>query len=279
MTQSSINHRILQSTTLKQSELERTPGAVAVSLKGKGAGVFLAPILLPKVGQTHGPGGGDPPLLDYSVISGRKLSLASEPKKSFWKQEKDDKEEKTLRRIRRFYQRFFTGVAVGGRLRFLTLTSSDEAVSQDKDIHQSWTCLKKRLRRRLGVFEYIGVREIKGDRQHLHLVFRGSYIEQQLISAWWTEIHKSPVVFVEAMYRVKGGARELGKYLGKQIRNRYWCSYDWVFKGWVGWSRKVRQLRGNFPSKTILVALAKLAKDKRKELQGFLCPELDLEFG
>ena len=65
------------------------------------------------------------PLLDYSVISARKL------KQRFWAKEQSDKAGKTSRRVRRFYQRYFTGV--GGRLRFLTLTSSDEAVAEGLD--------------------------------------------------------------------------------------------------------------------------------------------------
>jgi len=204
-------------------------------------------------------------LLDSSVITARS-------RKSFVGEERSDKEGKTSRRVRRFYQRYFTGVGVGGRLRFLTLTSSDEAVAEGLDIHRSWRCLLMRLRRRLGRFEYVGVREVKGDRQHLHLVFRGSYIEQQLISAIWTEVHKSPVVFVEAMYKVRGGARELGKYLTKEIYNRYWASYGWVFKGWVGWSHKVRRIYGNFPSKHILVALAKLDVLERLRAMWILAP-------
>ena len=213
------------------------------------------------------------PLLDNSVITARKARLDTEVE---W----GDKSGATMRRIRRFYQRFFTGVAVGGRLRFLTLTSSDAAVAEGLDIHRSWRCLLMRLRRRFGAFEYIGVREIKSDRQHLHLVFRGSYIEQLLISDLWVEIHHSPIVDIRAMYKVRGGARELAKYIGKEICNRYWCSYNWVFRGWVSWSRKVRQVRGYFPSKTILAILARISDRAKRKLALFaLCPELGLDYG
>jgi len=78
-----------------------------------------------------------------------------------------------------------------GRLRVLTLTTSDKALSGGKDIHRSFRPLVMRLRRRWGHFEYIGVREIKGDRQHLHLVFRGEYMEQATISAMWASLHNS----------------------------------------------------------------------------------------
>ena len=41
--------------------------------------------------------------------------------------------DKSARQIRRFYHRYFTGVGVGGRIRLLTLTSSDEAVGKGLD--------------------------------------------------------------------------------------------------------------------------------------------------
>ena len=72
------------------------------------------------------------------------------------------------RRVRRFYQRYFTGVGIGGHLRVLTLTTSDKALALGQDIHRSFRALVLRLRRRYGRFEYIGVKEVKNDREHLH---------------------------------------------------------------------------------------------------------------
>jgi hypothetical protein len=172
----------------------------------------------------------------------------------------------------RFYQRYFTGVGVGGQLRILTLTTSDEALLLGLDIHKAFRALVMRLRRRFGSFEYIGVKEIKGDREHLHLVFRGSYMEQALISAMWQGIYHSKVVDIRKVYKARGGARYLAKYLAKGILNRYWCSYNWVFKGWVGWSKRVRKVVGQYPSKGLVQVLARLAKDKRLEAMWFFCP-------
>ena len=170
----------------------------------------------------------------------------------------DYEQEKMDRRVRRFYQRYFTGVGVGGRLRLLTLTSSDEAVAEGIDIHKSFRALKERLRRRWGRFEYMGVKEFKGDRTHVHLVFRGEYMEQVMISAMWHEIHKSPVVDVRAIWSQRGGARYMVKYLAKSMANRYWASYNWVFKGWVAWSKRVKRAFGFYPSKLLLQSLARL---------------------
>ena len=129
-----------------------------------------------------------------------------------------------------------------------------------------------RLRRRFGQFEYIGVREVKGDRQHIHLVSRGAYMDQALISAMWQAIHKSKVVDIRAVFKVRGGAKYLAKYLAKGTLNRYWASYNWVFTGWVSWSRRVKRAIGHFPSKRLLQSLARLDQEKRRQAQWFFCP-------
>jgi hypothetical protein len=129
-----------------------------------------------------------------------------------------------------------------------------------------------RLRRRFGQFEYIGVKEVKGDRQHLHLVFRGGYMEQAIISAMWQAIHKSKIVDIRLVYKARGGVRYLAKYLTKEMFNRYWASYNWVFKGWVGWSKRFKKQIGYYPDKTILVVLARLDEVKRRVAMGFLLP-------
>jgi len=176
------------------------------------------------------------------------------------------------RRIRRFYQRFYTGVGVGGQLRVLTLTTSNEALALGKDVHRSFRALVLRLRRRYGRFEYIGVREVKGDRVHLHVVFRGEYMQQASISSMWQAIHASPVVDIRAVYKARGGVRYLAKYLAKEAYNRYWASYNWVFKGWVGWSRRFNQQVGHYPSQGVLGALARLDVGKRLSVMRLLCP-------
>lgn len=220
-----------------------------------------------------------PVSLDSSVKGGRKLELKLSPKKSFFASEQSDKSGQTSRRARRFYQRFFTGAFVGrtsadprgGRLRFLTLTSSDQAVIEQLDIHKSWTKLKKRIRRAWGSFEYIAVKEHKGDRIHVHMVFRGPFIPQDWIEKAWLDIHHSIIVKIETVdkKRKRGMGWELAKYLSKECCH-YWQSYGWVFEGWVGWSRYVRKVTKNFPSMPILRTLARMFKEERKRVIDFL---------
>jgi len=171
------------------------------------------------------------------------------------------------KRVRRFYQRFYTGVGVGGRLRFLTLTTSNEALVEGKDIHRSFRTLVKRVRRKFGGFEYIGVKEFEGDREHLHLVFRGEYMPQDWISDTWKSIHASPIVYIEAIQSAQEGVKYLAKYLSKDMHNRFWCSQNWVFKGWVGWTKKFCKLFGHYPHRSVVQSLARLDVERRREVQ------------
>lgn len=235
-----------------------TEGSVSNHL-ATGGQEGLANSTAPKERDADG-GGGRCPLLDnYDTTARQSYAKAGVRWKNLDKN----------RRVRRFYQRYFTGVGVGGRLRFLTLTSSDEAVVKGYDIHKHFRALVMRLRRRWGRFEYMGVVEIKGDRHHLHLVFRGEYMAQAQLSAMWASIHKSPVVDIQAVYKAKGGARYLAKYLAKEGVNRYWASYNWVFAGWVGWSRRVKRAVGHYPSRALLRSLAVLDKVKRRLAMDF----------
>jgi len=168
--------------------------------------------------------------------------------------------------VRRFYQRFFTGVGVGGRLRVLTLTTSNKALAEGKDIHRSFRTFVKRVRRKFGEFAYIGVKEFKGDREHLHLVFRGKYMKQKWISDTWEDIHASPVVYIQAQ-NAQDGAKYLAKYLAKDVHSRYWCSQNWVFKGWVGWTKKFCKLFGHYPHQSVVQSLARLDVERRREVQ------------
>jgi len=99
-----------------------------------------------------------------------------------------------------------------------------------------------RLKRRNLIKGYIKVPEqSKNGKQHLHVLFRGSYIEQAMISAWWLEIHKAQVVDIR---KVKGGrtpkqlASYMAKYMSKENLYRYSWNWGWVWRGFVkDWKR------------------------------------------
>jgi hypothetical protein len=82
---------------------------------------------------------------------------------------------------------------------------------------------------------YIKVPEFtKRGKQHLHILFRGHYIPQELLSLWWNQIHKSSIVWIEYV-RLHGGnkaiAGYMAKYMSKDMAGRYSWSWGWVWRG------------------------------------------------
>lgn len=164
------------------------------------------------------------PSLDTTTITAR------EPKP----QSKEYLEWLCRRRRNRLYQRAMSGLRVGGNLKFVTLTSSSEAMEAGRDIRQSWRVLLQRLRRRSLCSGYVKVMEYtKAGLPHLHLVIRGPWLSQSWLSQQWAEIHLSPIVDVRRVQRKDGAASYLAKYMGKSSAARYSWSWDWVWRGFV----------------------------------------------
>jgi len=139
-----------------------------------------------------------------------------------------------------------SGLERGGSLRFLTLTSSPEAT---QDIQKSWRALYMRLKRRNLIQGYIKVPELTlAGRMHLHILFRGEYIAQVLLSKWWQEIHHSKIVDIRS-FRPHGGKKRtaayMAKYMSKENAGRYSWSLGWVWRGfcrhWLLWKRFWRE--------------------------------------
>jgi len=153
--------------------------------------------------------------------------------------------DKRTAKSRRCYHRVISGLERGGRFRFLTLTSSNQSPDT---CQRSWRVLYMRLKRRGLVEGYIKVPELsKNGKQHLHVLFRGEYIAQAMLSEWWQEIHKAKVVDIRQVRhkRSKGQlAAYMAKYLSKENFFRYSWSWDWVWRGFVkDWTKLKRGLR------------------------------------
>lgn len=143
---------------------------------------------------------------------------------------------------RRCFHRVMSGIERGGRLRFLTLTSSNDS---PPTIQPSWRKLVMRMRRRGLVKGYIKVPELsKNGKQHCHVLFRGTYIEQAWLSAQWQEIHGAKVVDIRKAVVGKSKTRiaaYLAKYMSKEGAGRYSWDWGWVWKGFVkDWCRLKR---------------------------------------
>lgn len=143
-----------------------------------------------------------------------------------------------------------SGLERGGSLRFLTLTTSPQS---PEDIQRSWRAIHMRMKRRGLIQGYIKVPEVtRSGRTHLHILFRGSYVSQQLLSSWWQEIHRARVVDIRSFrpyHGKKATASYMAKYMSKELAGRYSWSWGWVWRGfchdWTSWKRYWRK---NFES-------------------------------
>ncbi|MBA7709053.1 hypothetical protein ES703_117960 [subsurface metagenome] len=141
------------------------------------------------------------------------------------------------RRYKRMYHRVMSGLERDGSVRLLTLTTAREA--QSRPFQRDFRKLIMRLQRRNLVASYIRVPELtQTGLRHDHIVFRGSYIEQQYLSHLWAEIHESPVVDIRRCYGKRSIACYLANYLAKSPAGRYSYSWGWVWKGFAqSWKR------------------------------------------
>jgi hypothetical protein len=144
---------------------------------------------------------------------------------------------------RRCFQRTISGLERGGQFRFLTLTSSKES---SPDIHKHFRILMARLKRRGLVKGYIQVPEFtKSGLAHKHIIIRGSYIDQAILSAMWQEIHGAKIVDIRRIKSLHGKGRmanEMAKYMAKENALRYSWDWGWVWKGFCkDWTALKRQ--------------------------------------
>lgn len=135
---------------------------------------------------------------------------------------------------RRLYQRIMSGLelafAMKNNVRFLTLTSQDHDSPQ---FHTDFRRLVKRLRYHYNRFDYICVKEFtKRGYPHYHILYRGCYIPQSVVSSIWNEIHGSPIVDIRF---VRSKKSEIACYLAKYLcdGSRYGWSWNWVYVGFV----------------------------------------------
>lgn len=149
---------------------------------------------------------------------------------------------KSSQKSRRCYHRVISGLERGGNFRFLTLTSSNESPDS---CQRDWRCLYMRLQRRGLIQAYIKVPELsKNGKQHLHIIFRGEYITQAMISELWQELHKAKVVDIRRCNLARGKrglASYMAKYMSKDNFFRYSWSWSWVWRGFCKhWQRLKR---------------------------------------
>jgi len=103
-----------------------------------------------------------------------------------------------------------------------------------------------RLKRRGLIQGYIKVPEAsRNGKQHIHVLFRGSYIEQALISSWWQEIHHAKIIDIRRVWantNKKKLASDMASYMAKDNWYRYSWSWGWVWRGFCRDWTKLKKL-------------------------------------
>lgn len=178
---------------------------------------------------------------------------------------------------RRCYHRVMSGIERGGTLRFLTLTASNQSPDTAQ---RSFRALYMRLKRRGLIKGYIKVPEMsKNGKQHLHVLFRGSYIEQALISHWWEELHQAKVIDIRAVSYKRGKkylAGYMAKYLSKDNMFRYSWNWDWVWRGFCRDWTKLKKLYNHVNACGSNIPFSDLLKLWRFWLKGMWQPDFSL---
>lgn len=103
------------------------------------------------------------------------------------------------------------------------------------ELRKAWNDLQKRIRRRYPAkrFEYVAVVEAtKKGEPHLHIAFRGPWIDQKWLSAQMNDLIGSPIVDVQWLHGKKHTLNYICKYIGKAphqfgTRKRFWFSRDY----------------------------------------------------
>jgi len=123
---------------------------------------------------------------------------------------------------------------------FLTLTANpmfgDSPADRLKALAKSWRLFVQNYRRHAPnkPLEYlVTVEETKAGEPHLHILIRGRFIPQAVISQWMSDHMDSPIVFIERIKNARKAARYVAKYVAKKPAQfdrskRYWQSTAYV---------------------------------------------------
>jgi hypothetical protein len=104
--------------------------------------------------------------------------------------------------------------------RMLTLTLDPAKApngqgEQHKYITERWNALRTRLKREIGDFSYIWVREEQENGlPHLHVLV-SRYLPQEIVSAAWSELGGGDIVDIRKIDQTDKAAHYIGKYLTK----------------------------------------------------------------
>lgn len=188
-------------------------------------------------------------------------------------------EEIFSRKRRRFYVRSFRGamcgIAKGYRFRWFVLTESDIALERKIDFgiefHRFTTWLRKVhcqdfqyevVEHRQGIVSKV----TKQRRRNWHILSYGSdRLPVRDIRDYWLSHYKSTVTGMAEVREIDKAIYYLSKYLsGSESFIRSWTSQGWVYRGWIGDSKKFRGRFGEYPCEEIIRKLSLMSPCERE---------------
>lgn len=128
----------------------------------------------------------------------------------------------------------------GSPQRFLTLTIDPQFYDSPDEAAQAMVVAWREMRKL--ICEYYGVKGFpffavfEGTKKkwpHMHILLRGFFIPQWLLSHWWRALTGAAVVDIRFITRRRNAVRYVAKYVGKGPNlfpgcKRYWRSMDWL---------------------------------------------------
>ena len=178
------------------------------------------------------------------------------------------KSAKHFHRVNRFLVRGFRGVACGSakhyRFRWFVLTSSPASYAQNLDFGAIFHRFVDWLRYYCPDFQYIVIEHFI-PRKHWHIISFGSdMLPLAKMRNWWISHFSSTITGMEEIRHIEKAMFYVAGYLAGSAKFvRSWSSQGWVFRGWVGFSRKYRSQYGSYPDSDTIVNLSLLPKAKR----------------
>lgn len=152
------------------------------------------------------------------------------------------------RKVKATIARVRAGMTLG-TCRFFTLTSpgTEDAATSYAEFPARWKRFRRRLERRFGRIEYLGVVEPQPNRgaAHVHVVYRGPFIPQQWLSRVAAECGFGKIADIRRSHPAL--MRYLAKYLTKELSDptaappRYFRRVRWSSR-WCVWERGRREL-------------------------------------
>ncbi|MFC1945581.1 hypothetical protein ACFLW1_00095 [Chloroflexota bacterium] len=176
----------------------------------------------------------------------------------------------------RFYVRCNKGVGVaqqlGYKVRWWTLTESNEALNEEVSFSKEWNNLNRQLKHKYGVNQgFCWVEHRQGDmkRRNWHVIQYGNdKIDVNWMREYWKANFLSTVTGMAEIKHPERAAGYLAGYLNdKEKFIKAIFSHNWVFRGWWGFNKFYHEWFGRYLDVWELALMAKCETEEERVQQ------------